>query len=173
MNGRRDVEAPGPRLLLISSEWPTLRTPVQQASVRRQAEALQGAGMSVEIFAFHGRGFYNYAAAWTRLRPRLHVERYDLVHAQDASDVLLALPKRVPLVVTVGKQDLKRLVRQLLAVFLASRADAVIVGSDEMRGWVRTRAPVHVIPPNLDGPALAARLVDVYRSILPERFSAS
>jgi hypothetical protein len=141
--------------------------------VRRQAEALQGAGMSVEIFGFRGRGLYNYAAAWTRLRPRLHIERYDLVHAQGASDVLLALPKRVPLVVTVGMQDLTRLVRQLFAMLLASRADAVIVGSAEVRGWIRTRAPVYVIPPDLDEPELTARLVDVYRSILPARFSAS
>ncbi|MGH7519968.1 MAG: glycosyltransferase family 4 protein [Gemmatimonadales bacterium] len=178
------MEAPQPRLLLITSAWPPARPrPVNPkpagtlappaSPVKREAEALQAAGLSVEIFAFAGRGFYNYAAAWTRLRPRLHPGRYDVVHAQETSNVLLALPKRVPLVVTVGKQDLRKLLQQLLARLLAGRADAVIVGSDEMRGRVRTRAPVHVIPPDLDEPARTARLVDVYRSIVPERFSAS
>ena len=50
-------------------------------------------GMSVEIFAFQGRTLYNVVAAWTRLRPRLHPRRYDVVHAQDGSDALLAFPK--------------------------------------------------------------------------------
>ena len=168
------MEAPRPRLLLITSEWPVVKPKHPQPNaVKRQAEALQAAGLSVEVFAFRGRGFYNYAAAWTRLRPRLHSERYDLVHAQDASDVWLALPKRVPIVVTVGTQDLRKLLQPLLARFLARRADAVIVGSDEMRGRVPTRAPVHVIPPDLEEPVRTARLLDVYRSILPDRFSAS
>ena len=167
------MEARRPRLLLITSEWPVLKPSQPQPNpVKRRAEALQGAGVSVEVFTFPARNPYNYLAAWTRLRPRLHPRRYDLVHAQDTSDALLALPKRVPLVVSVGT-DRRRLVRQLVASFLARRADAVIVGSDEMRGRVRVRAPVHVIPADLDDTSLATRLLDVYRAVVPERFSAS
>lgn len=92
--------------------------------------------------------------------------RYDVVHAQETADVPLALPKRVPLVVTLVEWDLRRLLQQTLTRFLARRADAVIVGSDDMRRRVRTRAPVHVIPFDLDEPVLAARLADVYRSVL-------
>ena len=54
-----------PRLLLITSEWP----PPGNA-VKRKAESLGAAGISVEVFAFRGRNWYSYAAAWTRLRPR-------------------------------------------------------------------------------------------------------
>ena len=161
-----------PRLLLITSDWPVVKPKQPQPNtVKQRAEALQAAGMFVEVFTFSGRTLYNYLAAWTRLRPRLHPRRYDLVHAQHTNNVLLALPKRVPLVVTVGTRDLRWLA--LLGVFLARRADAVIVASDEMRQRMRTPAPVYVIPPDLDEDAFTARTLEIYRSLIPDRFSAS
>jgi hypothetical protein len=135
--------------------------------IRRQAEALKAAGLWVEIFGFRGRNLYNYAAAWTLLRPRLNPDRYDLVHAQDATNVLLALPKRVPLVVTIRKRYSRQLLHKMLGLFLVSRADAVIVPSEEVRRQLRTRKPVHVIAPDTDEEALTTRLLDVYRSVLP------
>jgi len=150
------------RLLLISSDWP----PAGRA-VRQQAESLHAAGLAVEVFAFRGgRNFYNYVAAWSRLRPRLHPRRYDLAHAQCATDALLALPKRVPLVVSVGDHVTRGLALFALGM-VARRADAVIVGSDEMRQSMRTRAPVHVIGPGLDEGMRTARLVEVYQSLVP------
>lgn len=154
-----------PRLLMITSEWPVAPrsrpspAPLPLSPVKRQAEALQAAGFWVEIFAFRGRNIYAYAAAWTRLRPRLHPGRYDVVHAQDASNVLLALPKRVPLVVSLDK-------RNFLARFWAWRADAVIVPSDEFRRHLGTRTPVFVIAPETDEHAVTERLLDVYRGVL-------
>jgi hypothetical protein len=142
-----------PRLLLITSDWPP-----PGAAVRRTAESLQAAGLSVEVFAFCGRSLYDLAAAWTRLRPRLHPGRYDVVHAQDSADGLLAFPKRVPLVMTVGKL-------QFIARMLVRRADAVVVPSEEIGRQLHTRATVHVMPPGLDETARAAWLVDVYQSV--------
>jgi len=147
------VPGPSPRLLLITSEWPPTG-----AAVRCTAESLQSAGLSVEVFAFRGRTLYNFVAAWTRLRPRLHPGRYDVVHAQDGSDALLAFPKRVPLVMNVATA-------QFIARILARRADAVVVPSEEIGQQLDTRAPVHVMPPGLDDAARAARLVEVYRSV--------
>jgi hypothetical protein len=157
----------------MTSDWP------KPSTARRQAEALHAAGMDVEIFAFQGgRNPLNYAVAWAQLRPRFNAHQYDVVHAHFAQSGLLALPKRVPLVVTFRSGDLgpagpatrySRLRRmlQLGAWLLARRADAVIVPSEEMRGRLRTRTPVHVIPPDTDEQALTARLLDVYRSVLP------
>lgn len=161
-----------PRLLLITSEWPQrgskiTRPPRPASPVKRQAEALKAAGVAVEIFAFRGRSLLNYVGAWTRLRPRLHPDRYDVVHAQETADVLLALPKRVPLVVTVRTRHSRWFVHQMLALFLARRADAVIVPSAEMGRQLRTRKPIFIIGPEIDEQALTARLLDVYRSILP------
>ena len=161
-----------PRLLLITSEWPQRGSKITQpprpaSPVKRQAEALKAAGVTVEIFAFRGRSFFNYLGAWTRLRPRLHPDRYDVVHAQETADVLLALPKRVPLVVTVRTRQSRWFVHQVLALFLARRADAVIVPSAEVGRQLRTRKPIFIIAPETDEQALSERLLDVYRSVLP------
>jgi hypothetical protein len=134
--------------------------PARSTAIRRQAEALQAMGMSVEIFACRGRGFFNTLGAWTRLRPRLHRGRYDVVHTEDAADVWLALPKRVPLVTSVGRTN-------LVARLLARRADAVVVPSAEIGRQLHTRVPVQVLPPDLDETARAARLVELYQSVLP------
>lgn len=146
-----------PRLLLITSDWPP-----PGKSVRLSAERLQAAGVNVEVFAHRGSNPFNFLAAWTALRPRLHRGRYDVVHAQDAVNVLLAVPKRVPLVMTLIASD-----RSRLRTWLLSRlADAVIVSSEDMSGWVPRRVPVHVIPPDLDELTRTTRLVAVYRSVI-------
>ena len=158
MNGPRERL----RLLLISSEWP----PAGRA-VRQQAESLNAAGCTVEVFAFRGgRNPYNFAAAWSRLRPRLHRGRYDVAHARSALDALVAFPKRVPLVVSLGDRGARGMAGLALRL-VAVRADAVIVGSEDARRLVSARAPVHVIEAGMDERARAARLVEVYRSLVP------
>ena len=154
-NGIRNVVLP--RLLLITSDWPP-----PGRSVKSRAELLQAAGLNVEVFAHRGRHPFNYIAAWAALRPRLHRGRYDVVHAQNASNVLLAVPKRVPLVMTLVASDRPR----ALAWLLTRLADAVIVATEDMSGHVARRVPVHVVPPDLDETARATRLVAVYRSVI-------
>ena len=130
--------------------------------MRLRAELLQAAGIKVEVFAHRGSNPFNFIAAWTALRPRLHRGRYDVVHAQNAVNVLLAVPKRVPLVMTLIAAD-----RPRLATWLLTRlADAVIVSSEEIGGHVPRRVPVHVIPPDLDETSRTMRLVAVYRSVI-------
>jgi hypothetical protein len=151
------LQALAPRLLLITSDWPP-----PGKSVRLRAELLQAAGVQVEVFAHRGSNPFNYLAAWTALRPRLHRGRYDVVHAHNAANVLLAVPKRVPVVLTLVASD-----RPRLRTWLLSRlADAVIVTSEEMSGRVPRRVPVHVIPADLDEMSHTTRLVAVYRSVI-------
>lgn len=154
----------GLRVLMVTSEWPTPGVPRTTNFIKRQAEFLKAAGVDIEVFAFRGgKNPYNYAAAWTRLHPRLTLEHYDLVHAQFGQSGLLALPKRLPLVVTFRGSDLlgivgdragrhtwKGRVLQRASRLVARRADAVILVSDHMRASLKTRAPVHVIPSGLD-----------------------
>ena len=154
----------GLRVLMVTSEWPMPGVPRTTNFIKRQAEFLQAAGVAVEVFAFRGgKNPYNYAAAWTRLYPRLTPDHYDLVHAQFGQSGLLALPKRIPLVVTFRGSDLlgivgdehgrhtwKGRVLQRASRLVARRADAVILVSDHMRASITTSAPVHVIPSGLD-----------------------
>lgn len=149
-----------PRVLLMTGDWPVARTlpPASPSTAKHHAATLHAAGVPVEIFAFHGgRNPYGYLAAWTRLRPRLHRGRYDVVHCDEPCMIWLALPKRVPLVVNVTAANARSL--------LIQQADAVIVTSEVERSRVRTRAPLHVIPPDLDDATLVGRLLEVYRSV--------
>lgn len=152
------------RVLMITSEWPEAGAAATTNFIRRQAEFLSAAGVSVDVFAFRGsKRPLNYLAAWSRVWPKLDADRYDLVHAQFGQSGLLALPRRLPLVVTLrgsdllgiisdrrGRNTLKGRLLQRATRYVARKADAVIVVSEHMRDRLKTRAPVHVIPSGID-----------------------
>jgi teichuronic acid biosynthesis glycosyltransferase TuaC len=172
------------RVLMITTEWPHVPWGTAQF-VARQAAFLRAAGIEVEVFAFRGRGNpLNYGAAWFEVRQRLGRERFDLVHAQFGQSAALALPKRIPLVITFRGDDLQgvlddgdghlTLPGRLLRGFsrwAAHHANAVIVVSPHMRDYVTNGTPVHVVPSGVDLalfrplPQAAARV----RLGLPER----
>jgi len=100
---------------------------------------------------------------WLRARRQLDPARYDLVHAQFGQSGLLALPKRLPLVVTFRGSDLlgivsdvdgrytwKGRVLQRLSRLVALNADAVIVVSEHMKRSLPPSVPAVVIPSGLD-----------------------
>ena len=152
------------RVLMITSEWPEPGSSRPTSFIRRQAEFLKKAGVSVDVFAFRGsKKPLNYLSAWVRAWPRLQAKRYDLVHAQFGQSGLLALPRRLPLVVTFrgcdllgiignrrGRPTLRGRLLQRASKFVARRADAVIIVAEHLREQLKTRAPVHVIPSGLD-----------------------
>lgn len=155
---------PPVRVLMITSEWPAPGVNRTAHFIRRQAEHLRAAGVSVEVFPFQGRkNPFNYLKAWARLRKRLTRGPYDLVHAQFGQSGLLALPKRLPLVVTFRGSDLLGSVGdddgrytsaspllQRLSRMVALRADAVIVVSAHMKGYIDPSLKAHVIPSGID-----------------------
>ncbi|PYP10577.1 MAG: hypothetical protein DMD59_05220 [Gemmatimonadetes bacterium] len=151
------------RVLMVTTEWP--RVPWGTAQfVARQAAYLRAAGIEVEVFQFHGqRNPLNYASAWLEVQRRLSRERFDLVHAQFGQSALLALPKRVPLVITFRGDDIQgilddqdghlSLAGRALRMFcrwVAHAADAVIVVSAHMQRYVQNGKPVHVVPSGID-----------------------
>ena len=158
--------AKGPlRVLMITSDWPDWAGPPRTTPfIKRQAQFLQAAGMLVDVFPFHGgRNVANYLRAWLQVRRRLRRQEYDLVHAQFGQSGLLALPKRLPLVVTfrgsdilgilsdtTGRVTLVGRLSQVVSRFVARRANAVIVVSEHMRAFLPPGMPAHVIPSGLD-----------------------
>jgi glycosyltransferase involved in cell wall biosynthesis len=151
------------RVLMITAGWPQPGQPQTTHFVRRQAEFLQRAGVLVDVFHFRGaKNPWNYASAWLKVRPRIRSGRYDLVHAQFGQSGVLALPKRLPLVVTLrgsdilgivgkdGRYTLAGRVSQFVARLAIRRADAVVVVSEHMRAYFDTAAPVTVLPSGLD-----------------------
>lgn len=158
-DGRRPV-----RVLMVTSDWPTPDRPRTTNFIKRQAEFLQAAGADVDVLHFPGaQKPLNYLAAWRAVRRRLAAGRYDLVHAQFGQSGLVALPKRVPLVVTfrgsdllgvvsdaTGRQSWRGRVLQRLSRMVARRADAVIVVSEHMKAQLPAGVAATVIPSGLD-----------------------
>src|SRR3989441_6366195 len=153
---------------MITSEWAS--DPGHTAHfIARQVRFLRAAGVDVDVFSFRGgRRPLRYLAAWARLRRRLMERngggrpRYDLVHAQFGQSGLLALPKRLPLVVTFRGDDLFGIrdskgrttpvgrLLQRLSRLVARKADATIVVSEHLTHYLDHAGPVHVVPSGID-----------------------
>lgn len=152
------------RVLMVTSEWPEPGVNVTSHFIKRQADFLAAAGIDVTVFPFKGRkNPLSYLKNWLRLQAKLHCERYDLIHAQFGQSGLLALPKRLPLVVTFRGSDLLGTVsdktgrhrrigalHQFLSRLVANRADAVIVVAEHMKRMLPSSIESHVIPSGLD-----------------------
>jgi glycosyltransferase involved in cell wall biosynthesis len=151
------------RVLMITSAWPTPGGPRTTHFIKRQADFLQAAGVDVDVFHFRGaKRPDNYARAWLEARRRMRTNRYDIVHAQFGQSGLLALPRRLPLVVTFRGSDLHGIVGddgrytlagrmlRVLSRFVARHADAVVLVSEHMAQLVRRPMPVTVLPSGLD-----------------------
>ena len=156
------------RVLMITSEWAS--DPAHTAHfIARQVRFLRAAGVDVDVFSFRGgRHPLRYLAAWARLRRRLMESngggrpRYDLVHAQFGQSGLLALPKRLPLVVTFRGDDLFGILGrdgrptpagrllQWLSRRVARRADAAILVSAHLQRYLSASVATHIVPSGLD-----------------------
>ena len=128
----------------------------------RQVEFLRRAGVDIDVFAFRGaRNPFNYLRAWYRVQKKLRRQRYDLVHAQWGQSAPVALPTRLPLVVTFrggegegivgdrGQYTMSGRALRFVSRFVADRADELVLVSSHMRQYVPAR-PVHLIPSGLD-----------------------
>ncbi|HKO98107.1 MAG TPA: glycosyltransferase [Pyrinomonadaceae bacterium] len=152
------------RVLMVTSEWPKPGVNVTSHFIKRQAEFLSAAGVDVTVFAFKGgKNPFNYMKNWVRLQTKVRREKYDLVHAQFGQSGLLALPKRLPLVVTFRGSDLLGTVsdktrrhlkvsalHKFLSRQVAAHADAVIVVAEHMKSQLHASIDSHVIPSGLD-----------------------
>ena len=150
------------KVLMITSQWPTEQSPNDVPFLVRQVEFLRRAGVDVEVFSFRGaKNPLNYVRAWRLARQKLQQGHYDLVHAQFGQSALPALPKRLPLVITIrgddvegivgskGQYTLSGYILRILSRWVAKRADALIVVSSHMKQHFPS-LPAHVVPSGLD-----------------------
>ncbi|MGH7528141.1 MAG: glycosyltransferase [Gemmatimonadales bacterium] len=149
---------------MITSTWPMPGVASTTHFIQRQATFLKAAGVDLDVYHFRGRGRpWRYPSAWLGARRRLIRERYDLVHAQFGQSGLVALPKRVPLVVTFRGSDLLGIVRdedgrrtipgrmlQQASRLVARQADAVVVVSEHMKASLPAGVEATVIPSGVD-----------------------
>ncbi len=149
---------------MITSEWPQPGVNVTSHFIKRQAEFLRAAGVQISVFPFKGaKNPLKYLKNWLLLRIKLRHERYDLIHAQFGQSGLLALPKRLPMVVTFRGSDLLGTVsdrtgrhmrisglHRFLSRLVAAQADAVIVVSEHMKAYLPPSIEADVIPSGID-----------------------
>lgn len=149
---------------MVTCEWPGPGQSKTAHFVKRQADFLRAAGVRVEVFAFNSaKNPFNYARAWARLQLKLRRGHYDLVHAQFGQSGIIALPKRLPLVVTFRGSDLLGIVgertgrytrlsaiQKKVSRIVARRADARIVVSEHMKQNLPPGTDAHVVPSGID-----------------------
>lgn len=149
---------------MVTSTWPRPDRPSTVHFIERQANFLRAAGVSLDVYHFGGRGLpWRYAAAWVGARRRLSAKPYDLIHAQFGQSGLVALPKRIPLVVTfrgsdllgtvndqTGRHTLAGRLLQHISRLVARQADGVIVVSEHMKRYLPPSVPALVLPSGID-----------------------
>jgi glycosyltransferase involved in cell wall biosynthesis len=149
-------------VLMITSEWPTPQSPYSVPFIVRQVNFLRRANVVVDVFHFRGkRNPFNYMRAWIAVRRKLKENDYDLVHAQFGQSGALAIPKRLPLVVTFRGDDLEGIVGKrgrytfagyilrAVSFWVAKHADAVILVSESLKRRLPSR-DFKVIPSGVD-----------------------
>jgi glycosyltransferase involved in cell wall biosynthesis len=147
---------------MITSEYPGVKRPHGVPFIPRQIKALRNAGVDVDLFHFNGRKkLINYMKAWRQLRKHTAGKTYDLVHAQWGQSAVLALPKKLPWVITFRGNDLEGIVgpkgkytidgriQMAISKMMARLAEQVIVVSESL-GRKLARKDYHVIPSGLD-----------------------
>ncbi len=150
------------RVLMITSEYPTAERPMGVPFIARQVDFLRRAGVEVDVFHFRGKkNPFNYIAEWWRLQRHTKGKKYDLMHAQWGHSATLALPKRLPWVITFrgndlegiigenGKQTILGRVLKTVSKMMARMADGVIVVSESLADNIK-RKDFQIIPSGLD-----------------------
>ena len=150
------------RVLMITCSYPTDANPRSVPFIARQVSFLRQAGIDVDLFHFEGRKrLLNYAQARRQLQRHTRGKQYDLVHAQWGQSAVLALPKRLPWVITFRGNDLEGIVgdngrytvrgrvQQAVSMAMGRLADQAIVVSERL-GRRLSRDDFHVIPSGLD-----------------------
>ncbi len=150
------------RVLMITSEWPSPERPYNVPFIVQQTEFLKKAGIDLMLFHFRGgKNPVRYFRAWREAQRLITAGNFDLVHAQWGQSGLLALPKKIPLVITFRGDDLEGIiggsghptvqgwVLKNLSRIVARFADQVIVVSESLACRIPQR-PYHVIPSGLD-----------------------
>ncbi len=149
---------------MVTTNWPAPGGPRTSHFIKRQADFLQAAGVDVDVFHFQAqKNVARYLKAWLEVRRKLRSNRYDLIHAQFGQSGLMALPKRIPYVVTLrgsdilgtvsdssGKYTAAGKVNQRISRMVAAKANAVILVSEHMKEQLPLLKGCHVIPSGID-----------------------
>ncbi|HMG11625.1 MAG TPA: glycosyltransferase [Gemmatimonadaceae bacterium] len=148
---------------MVTSEWPDPAHPNWVPFLVEQVTSLKNAGVDVRVFSFRGaKNPWNYMKAWLRLHELIKTGQYDLIHAQYGQSGLIALPRRLPLVVTFhgsdlmgdtdhrGRYTLPGRILVVLSKLVSHYADSIIVAANHLGRKLPGGTQYHIIPTGLD-----------------------
>jgi teichuronic acid biosynthesis glycosyltransferase TuaC len=156
------------RVLIVTSEWPTVEHPEWAPFIVQEVKFLRLAGLEVDVFSFRGaKNPFNYIRAWLDVHRIFRRQHYDLVHAQFGQSGVLVIPACMPLVVTFRGSDLLGIISDrkhrytiegyvlnLVSRMVASLANEIILVSGSLAGRlpreIRYRRHCHIIPGGVD-----------------------
>jgi teichuronic acid biosynthesis glycosyltransferase TuaC len=148
-------------VLVVSRQWPTPERPDVAPFLVTEVEALERAGVTVQRMVLRGgkdpRAYRRARAAVEAMQRNGGI---DLVHAHFGQSAL-AVPRKVPLVVTLYDSDLEAMASRdrfspsaigmrVLSRRAARRADGVIVAADRLTRQLPSGVRSSAIPPGVD-----------------------
>lgn len=139
------------RVLVLTNDYPSERSPGSAPCIRNQVETLRTLGVDVTLHVIDTSRKANYLDAAIRVATgQLRTPGYDLVHAHYGYCGLVArLNIRAPLVVTFRGSDLLYPGQRPLGLLASAVADHVIVMTKEMRAAAGRRDAI-VLPYGVD-----------------------
>lgn len=150
-------------VLILTSEWPTPAHPEWVPFLVQQVRYLEMAGVDVDVFSFRGgKNPFRYLMAWIELRKKWKVSQFSLMHAHFGQSALLALPKKIPLVITFHGSDLQgyignngqpTITGELLkwvSRVVSRWADRCIVVSNHLAKYLPADSKIEIIPGGID-----------------------
>lgn len=148
---------------MVTSEWPSDEIPERAPFLVQQVLSLKAAGVKVDVFPFQGNmNPFSYLREWLRFRRSYDFNKYDLVHVQFGQSSLVALPSRVPVVITYHGSDLQGIVNQKGAYrfigkvlswwskFVSRFGDKVILVSSHLNKYLPAEIEAEIIPCGID-----------------------
>jgi teichuronic acid biosynthesis glycosyltransferase TuaC len=156
---KQKVSVPSYRVLLITSEWPENEKIPHVPFLVQQVKYLRQAGLDISVFHFRAKkNPLNYLWAWIRLRRDYNLKSYDLIHAHFGQSGLIAIPTKLPLVVTFHGSDLQGIwgrknrytfagkILKAVSRMVATYAEEVILVSEHMSRFLPPKVQYHVVP---------------------------
>ncbi|MDX2133720.1 MAG: glycosyltransferase [Saprospiraceae bacterium] len=151
------------KILIISTEYPTKDSPNAVPFLKRQVDHLLKSGVDVDVYHFIGRkNPINYFKAWKNLRKLTIKNKYDIIHSHFGQSAMVALPKKLPLIVTFHGSDLIGIPKpngeysfigkllQFISRQISLEADRVICVSKKLTNYLPKNINYEVIPCGID-----------------------
>lgn len=141
------------RVLCLTNMYPTEREPQFGCFVKEQVEDLRARNLEIDVVSFDGRSDPSqYARAAVRLRRRLRLREYDLVHAHYGVTGAVALVQRkLPVVTTFYGSDIGFIRWQRRVSWVVARlCTPIFVSAAAARRMGRLDAAVIPTPVDLD-----------------------